>query len=371
MSFARHRLRIGLFQFIVNAVLGLQRRVGAMTPPPFRLMQIGSAFWQSRALYAAARWGLADAIGDGQKGAKAVAEALGLHEDYVYRLLRMLGSLGVFREVSPGVFANTAMSEYLRADNEKSLRALILMHNAPQMTRPWTEALEPCMQSGAIPFEQVNGRALFEYMDRDADFDRLFSGAMDAVENLVGDGFLEDFDWGRFERIIDVGGSKGRKSIAILKTHPRLKALVFDRPQVIGMAREHWSGKVAGDILERMDFQGGDMLEAVPEARSGNDLYVLFAVAHAVDDDTFMRVLNNIRMAAGDQRPHVLFADAVAADLNVDPAVAAFDMQMLINTPGRERRLSEWRAVLDGAGFALIEVIDTRSFAKFILARPR
>jgi hypothetical protein len=36
-------------------------------------------------------------------------------------------------------------------------------------------------------------------------------------------------DWGRFGRIIDPGGSRGTKSLAILKRHARPTALVVDR----------------------------------------------------------------------------------------------------------------------------------------------
>jgi len=82
---------------------------------------------------------------------------------------------------------------------------------------------------------------LFDYMDRHAGFNQQFSEAMDSVEALAGDGFATDLDWGRFERIIDVGGSRGSKSLAILKRHARPSALVVDRPQVIAEARQYWA----------------------------------------------------------------------------------------------------------------------------------
>ena len=42
----------------------LQNIPNKITPPPFRLIQIGSAFWQSRALYVAARLDIATVLGD-------------------------------------------------------------------------------------------------------------------------------------------------------------------------------------------------------------------------------------------------------------------------------------------------------------------
>ena len=47
--------------------------------------------------------------------------------------------------------------------------------------------------------------------------DRLFSEAMDSVENLAGDSFATDLDWGRFGRPIDLGGSRGSKALTVLK----------------------------------------------------------------------------------------------------------------------------------------------------------
>ncbi len=71
------------------------------------------------------------------------------------------------------------------------------------------------------------------YLDTHPEFDQLFSEAMSSVEHLTGNEFLQDFNWGEFKRLIDVGGSTGHKTLSILQAHPQLTALVFDRPQVV------------------------------------------------------------------------------------------------------------------------------------------
>ena len=82
---------------------------------------------------------------------------------------------------------------------------------------------------------------------------------MDSVEALTGDSFATDFDWARFDRIIDIGGSKGSKAIVILKRHPHLKALVVDRAQVIEGAAHYWEQREEQALLDRMDFEAGDI----------------------------------------------------------------------------------------------------------------
>jgi len=331
---------------------------------------MSTAFWQSRALYTATRLGLADALGDGRKDVAELAAALGLDAGHLYRLLRMLAANGIFSESAPRVFENSEASHYLRADRDPSIRDLVLMHNSAEMTRAWYEQLEPCIRSGGVPFREANGFELFEYMDRNRDFDLLFSRAMDSVESLTGNAWLEDFNWGAFDRIIDVGGSRGGKSLTVLAAWPELRAVVFDRPQLIDTARDYWTGKVPAGVLERADFQAGDMFHAIPAAASDRNLFVLFAIFHGLSDGDARRVMSNLRAACGERRPHVLIGDAVAEEMHIDPAIAAFDLQMLVGTRGRERTLAEWTALLEGGGFRLVEVVEVRTFAKLLLATP-
>jgi hypothetical protein len=364
-----NRLRVKFFEKLMSFASLLQKIPAKTTPPPFRLMQIGSLFWQSRALYVATKLGLADVIGDVQKSTLEIASELHLDEDHLYRLLRMLGSMNIFDETSARVFKNTKTSSFLRADNRQNIRAMILMHNSPEMTKPWMESLEESIRDGEVPFAKVHGVDLFTYMDKNKQFDLLFSQAMDSVENLTGNVFLEDFNWGAFDRIIDIGGSKGSKSISILNSFPDLRAVVFDRPQIIEAAKKNWSGKIPDNLLARIDFQPGDMFDNLPIAVSDNDLYMFFAIFHGLSDDESKIVLGNLKSATGGKNPYVLIADSVAEETHVNPTVAAIDMQMLIGTKGRERTLSEWKRLLEDSGFEIVDVINVRTFAKFIVAK--
>lgn len=367
---AANKFRVKVFKKLMAFASALQNIPVKTTPPPFRLMQIGSLFWQSRALYVATKLGLADVIGDTQKSTQQIAETLHLHEDHLYRLLRMLQSIGIFDETSPRVFKNSKTSAYLRLDNPHNVRAIILMHNSVEMTRPWIESLEESIRDGGVPFAKVHNDDLFSYMDHNKHFDLLFSQAMDTVENLTGNAFLKDFNWGAFDRIIDIGGSKGSKSISILNSFPNLGAVVFDRPQIIEAAKSNWSGKLPAELLARIDFQPGDMFASLPKAGSDNDLYVFFAIFHGLNDDEAKIVLGNLQSAIGVKKPYVLIVDSVAEEMRVNPTVAAFDMQMLIGTRGRERTLREWKRLLEGSGFEIKDVIDVRTFAKFIVVKP-
>ncbi|MCG7985320.1 MAG: acetylserotonin O-methyltransferase [Candidatus Thiodiazotropha lotti] len=338
-------------------------------PPPFRILQLGSAYWQSRALYVAAELGVADAIGDDEMASDVIAERLNLHADYLYRLLRMLASIGVFEACGERRFRNNKLSDCLRSDATQSVRELVLLHNSPEMSRAWFEALGPALRNGEVPFVQSHGEELFDYLNHHPQFDALFTGAMESVEALTGTEYLDDFDWSRFERLVDVGGSNGNKALAILKRNPQMQALIFDRPQVIENAATEWRGKVDAELLARVTFSDGDMLETIPKAHSKCDIYLFTAIFHGMSDAQAEKILTNLRTACGPHCPTVAIIDCVAEAQHIDPAVAGFDMQMLIGTRGRERTETEWRTLLERGGFALQEIVSLRTFARLLVIK--
>lgn len=367
MSLQKHTVAVRGFALLLKFSFWLQRLTEGLVPPPFRLMQTGSAFWQSRVLYAAARLDVATVLADATLTTDEIARRVAADPDALYRLLRMLAALGIFAETAPRRFRNNRLSAFLRGDNPHNVRALILMHNSPEMSRPWYEQLETGVRDGRVPFRLTHGEELFAYLDSHPDFDALFAQAMDSVEALTGDSFASDFDWARFERIIDVGGSHGGKSLAILKRHPRLRALVVDRAQVVQKAAHYWQGKTDAALLARLAFQRGDVLEAVPVADSARDIYLLSAVLHGFDDDTCVRALRNLVAAAAPAGARIAIMEVVMAESGVDRSSASFDLQMFMGTRGRERTLREWKALFARSGAALEETVSLRAFGKILV----
>ncbi len=368
MSLQKNRGAVSRFARALKFSAWLQALPGRMTPPPFRLIQIGSAFWQSRALFVAARLDIATVLGGKSMSADQLAQTLAADADALARLLRMLASAGVFEETAPRTFRNNDVSSHLRTDNPRNVRAMVLLHNDPVMSRPWLEQLESGVRSGESPFRLCHGAELFGYLDQHPDFDRRFSDAMDSVEALVGDSFATDFDWARFERVIDLGGSRGSKALAILQRHNGLQALVVDRPQVVAEAEQYRAAHPSPGS-GRLRFQAGDLLEAIPVPAGPRDVYLLSAVLHALDDDTAVRVVDNLARAIGDSGACAALLELVLPETGADSAATGFDMQMFVGSRGRERTLKEWEALIRRGGMRLEEVVGLRSLARILVIR--
>jgi hypothetical protein len=369
MSLQKNKLASRLFGVVAGIAAILQNLPNKLTPPPFRLLQISSAFWQSRILYVAARLDIAGTIGEQTLTAAQIAEKVGAQPDAINRLMRFLVAIGIFEQVAPQRFQNNKLSACLREDTPNNIRAMILMHHSPEMSRPWYEQLEAGVKSGEVPFQLTHRQELFAYMASHPNFTALFDQAMDRVEALSGDSFTTDFAWEQFDRIFDIGGGIGSKAVAILKRHPKLRAQIVDQAHVIAHAQHYWQGKLENSVLQRLTFTAGDVLETLPVADSAKDIYFLSAVFHGFDDATCLQALHNLTHACGNSGARIAILELVTDVEKPDSVSTAFDMQMLMGTRGRERSREDWQRLFAAGGLQLEEIVGLRSFGKILVVR--
>ncbi len=64
--------------------------------PPETIVQMASGLWMSRAIWAACRLGIAEAVGEQPIGIKELAQETGTNRDMLRRLLNALTAHGVF-----------------------------------------------------------------------------------------------------------------------------------------------------------------------------------------------------------------------------------------------------------------------------------
>src|SRR5687767_1655017 len=97
------------------------------TPSPVQqIMQVATGYMASSALYVAVALKVADHLAGGAKTAEELARATGTQADGLYRVLRLLASLGIFQEISPRRFGLTPAAELLRTDMVGSIRGMAL-----------------------------------------------------------------------------------------------------------------------------------------------------------------------------------------------------------------------------------------------------
>src|SRR5262245_1000943 len=110
-------------------------------PPSLRVYFLSQGAIVTRTLSLAAELGIADHLIDGPRSSAELAEATSSHPRSLYRLLRLLSSVGVFTEVQPDSFAQTPLSECLRTGVPGSMRSWLRMTGLKHVQHMQGEAL--------------------------------------------------------------------------------------------------------------------------------------------------------------------------------------------------------------------------------------
>lgn len=128
-------------------------------------MIVGS--WVTQAIYVAAETGIADLLAAGPKPAEELARTIGVHGESLYRVLRALATLDLFREDEEGRFSLTPLGMLLASDAPGSKRSLARMAGA-ELYRSWGDLLSS-VGTGAAAFDKAFGKPFFRYMGANPD----------------------------------------------------------------------------------------------------------------------------------------------------------------------------------------------------------
>ena len=103
--------------------------------PSVAILRMISGFRAARAIYIAAKLGIADLLKDEPKGSGELALATKTHASSLYRVMRALASAGIFAEDEKGRFMLTPIADTLRSDVPGSLRAWAILVLERSITR--------------------------------------------------------------------------------------------------------------------------------------------------------------------------------------------------------------------------------------------
>ena len=106
-------------------------------PPHAQLIQMGAASWVSAVVYAAAKLGIADHLGDGPRSAVELAGTTRTHAPSLHRLMRTLAGLGILTEEDAQRFALTPLGEALKSGAPGSAPATLIAFCGPAFWHSW------------------------------------------------------------------------------------------------------------------------------------------------------------------------------------------------------------------------------------------
>lgn len=312
-------------------------------------------------LYVAAELRLADVLASGPRDAESLAAAVGAHPISLRRLLRALAAHGVFSQDDYGRFGMSPVAEGLRADADASLRPMALTYGAPWWWAAFGELLHS-VRTGEPAFRKAHGQGLFEYLEQDGHAAAVFHSNMTAMTGAAADAIACACSLQSTGLVADIGGGQGALVAALLHRYPALRAILFDRPEVLAGAAAAFK---LPEFEGRCTMLEGDFFE---EVSAKADVYVLKDVLHDWDDANVVRLLRNVRRVMPDDA-RVLVVERLLQPGNVPDDAKELDITMLAMTGGAERSEDEYADLLATAGLKLTDVRPTSTPSSVLEAR--
>ncbi|MCB5907473.1 acetylserotonin O-methyltransferase [Streptomyces pinistramenti] len=326
------------------------------TPQPamkLRELVFGAAC--AAALRAAARLGVADALGDAPATSEELAATLEIEARPLERLLRALSCYGVFEETDEGKYAHTDMSRLLRDDAPNSLRYISLW-----CTEPWTwdawPMLDQAVRSGRSVFDDLYGKGFFEYLHQDArDSAQVFDRAMTTSSKQSAQDVAGLLDLTGVATVVDIGGGQGHVLAGLLEKHPDLEGTLLDLPNVVANADPRL--RDGGPLAARARILPGDCRSAVPVQA---DLYLIKNILEW-DDESTRRTLRNVVDAA---RPgaRVVIIENLVDDSPSMKFTTAMDLLLLLNVGGAKHSKESLVHRMSEAGLVVRDILQVNPY---------
>src|SRR5690348_9886155 len=175
----------------------------AITPSPLEQMfQLMVGKHISYSLSAVATLGVADHMSVTPKPVDELAFAVGAQPDFLYRVMRMLASLGVFTETSRKSFALTSVGECLQTNAPLSIRYLAMAWGDSWSTRAFerfTDAIRTGIDATTLAF----GKNTFELFADVPDQAETFHRAMTGLSAFGAEAVLAAYDFSGIKRLVD------------------------------------------------------------------------------------------------------------------------------------------------------------------------
>ncbi len=334
-------------------------------PDPSSVLDLIEAFRRSKTMFTAVRLGLFDLLDEAPATAEQLAARSGTQPEPLERLLEGCAALGLLNR-RDGVFSNTDLARaYLTRSSPRSLAGYI--RYSDEALYPLWGRLQDAVRQGGPRWQQVFGArgSLFDHFYRTEEARADFLGGMHGLGLLSSPAVVRVFNLSAYETLVDLGGGTGHLAVAACERYGRMRATVFDRKDVIEPARRRIS---ASPARERIACVAGDFFQdPLPRA----SLYAMGRILHDWDDARCAGLLRRVH-AALEPGGAVLIAEMLLDEDRCGPASAAMQsLNMLVCTEGRERTESEYRALLEAAGFVDVEARRTGAPLDAILAHRK
>ncbi|KAH9320060.1 hypothetical protein KI387_021829, partial [Taxus chinensis] len=275
--------------------------------------------------------------------------------DYLFRIMRLLASVGVFTEDATAVDGSISQFKYgltnvsdllVNKHNQQSCAPFLLVTNHKMVVESY-QHLHESVIDGSYAFNQAHGMNLWKYLSINPEANRVFNEGMASHTRDVMASVVKMYDgFKSVNSLVDVAGGVGSALSTIIKEYPHINGINFDLPHVIASAPPIYG-------VEHVE---GDMFHRIPPA----DAVFMKWILHDWDDEQCVKLLKK-SYEATPENGKVLIVDAVIdrKEGRKRQVGLLFDVCMMGYTSGgKERTEEEFKELFHKAGFRSYKILN-------------
>jgi hypothetical protein len=298
---------------------------------------------------AVAHLGVFDRLAAGPRSFDDLRGEIGLAERPMVVLATALRAFGLLVADGPGRLALSDLArEHLTTGGAFDVSGYVGLAADTPGVLEMVERLRTNRPAGSDPDEEgaafIYREGIESAMEREETARRLTLALAGRARN-VAPALAANYPLDGVRRLVDVGGGTGIYAIAWLQRHPGLRAIVWDRPEVLKVAREMAE---AHGVADRLEARAGDMFrDPVPE---GADAILLSNVLHDWDVPECRALVARCASAlptGGRLLVHDVFLDDA---MDGPLPIALYSASLFRLTEGRAYSAAEYRGWMAEAG---------------------
>lgn len=307
------------------------------------IVKLSQNFMESRIMLSGAELNLFTILNPAPLSAQEVASRIGADLRALTILLDALSAMGLLVKQRRTYQCANSVSALLSEDAPNSVLPMVL--HAAHLWQRWS-GLTDAVRGTIVPKDAPKSSQSAEDL-------RAFIGAMDVIATPRAGEIVAAVDPGASKNLLDVGGASGTYTIAFLQAVPEMKATLFDKPEVVEMARERLS---KAGVLNRVTLVPGDFYH--DEFPHGHDLAFVSAIIHQNSPDQNLDLFGKVFRSLK-QGGRIIIRDHVMEPDRTRPKDGAiFAVNMLLGTLGGSTyTYEEIKTGLSQAGFIGIRLL--------------
>jgi ubiquinone/menaquinone biosynthesis C-methylase UbiE len=302
-----------------------------------KIMKLITSKWMAKLILATVELKLADIISDKKVDINWLAKKTNSKPDLLYRLLKTLAGIKIFKEYKNKHFTITPMGKLLI---KEELSSLILMFQSEWHDKAWNK-LSQTIKTGIPGFELAHGDKAFTWFEKNKNASDIFNNANRVKSHLLYN-ILDNYNFKNIKTVTDIGGGYGGLLIQILKKNNHLNGFIYDLPHL----QDEIINKInKNNLTNRCEFIKGDFFKKIPVK---SDIYILCNILHDWDDNKCYEILNNCYKIMKNNSK-ILIIEMIIPEKNTFSISKIMDMEVLIMGGGKERTKEEYCNLLNSS----------------------